>query len=63
MSDKSIEIRAKRTKAIELLLKHSESWNDRIYSSYDFQLDVVLRNCMGILPRDLGKEPFDYIDI
>lgn len=60
---KSIEIKNKRINAISLLLKQSESWNDKLYTVYDFQIDLILRDCLKIESRTLGKEPFDFIEL
>lgn len=59
----SEEIKLKRKKAILLLHQSSNIWNDKLYCTYDFQLDSVIRDCMGYVPRGLGKEPYEYIEL
>lgn len=57
----SDEIKHKRTAAIKLLLEQSKKWDNELYTAYDFQIDLILRDCLKIECRMLGKEPFEYI--
>lgn len=59
----SEKIRLKREKAMLLLEKRSILWNNKLYCTYDFQVDSVIRNALGYLPRGLGKEPYEYIEL
>lgn len=59
----SENIKLKRKKAILMLSQSSNIWDNKLYCVYDFQLDNVIRDCMGYIPRGLGKEPYEYIEL
>lgn len=61
--DRSIEIKLKRIAAIETIKKESQKWDINLYTAYDFQLDMIIRDSCGFSPRNLGKPPYDYIEL
>ena len=60
---KLTEIQKKRRIAIEQLLELSEGWDKVFYSSSDFIIDRLLRKQKKIPDKELGKEPFEYIEL
>lgn len=57
------EIVLKRERAIETLKKESLKWDVGLYSAYDFQLDMIIRDCCNYRPRQIGKAPYEYIEL
>lgn len=61
--NQSQEILLKRKKAIELVKQQSLNWDTKLYSAYDFQLDMIIRDCCRYPSRKIGKAPYDYIKL
>ena len=57
------EIATKRAQAIELIKQKSLTWDIELYSAYDFQLDMIIRDCCNYQPRKVGKAPYEYIEL
>lgn len=59
----SREIILKRKLAIIELLECSRNWQNELYIDTDFTIDTLIRKHTNKEPKEVGKPPYDYIEI
>lgn len=62
MENDLTEAQLKRQKAIEQLIKSAKSWKAS-YTFFDYILDDSLRTMLGMPDKELGKPPYDWIEL
>lgn len=57
------EIKYKRRKVLNQILETIMNLNNDDFTEIDFMLDRIAREGSGLMPKELGKAPYDFIDL